>query len=62
MIYFTEFAASSLNLDFKAPIQVDTYDEELRVKEEINIKVLNLAAELGVEFAFPSTSVYIEKQ
>lgn len=62
MIYFTEFAASSLNLDFKAPIQVNTYDEELRIKEDINIKILNLASKLGVEFAFPSTSVYIEKQ
>ena len=61
MIYFTEFAASSLNLYFKAPIRVASFDEELQVKERINIKILQLAAELSVDFAFPSTSVYIEK-
>ena len=61
MIYFTEFAASSLNLYFKAPIRVASFDEELQVKERINIKILQLASELSVDFAFPSTSVYIEK-
>lgn len=61
LVKFTEFANSSLNILFRARIVVETYEEELSTKEDLNLSILRLAAEIGVDFAFPSTSVYIEK-
>ena len=61
-ISFTELAASSLNILFKVPLQISSFDEEIEIKQRINLSILKIAEDIGVEFAFPSTSVYIEKQ
>ncbi|MCB0705326.1 MAG: mechanosensitive ion channel family protein [Saprospiraceae bacterium] len=59
-IYLNEMADSSLNILFRAPIQVPDYSSELRVREEIYFGILELGEELNVSFAFPSRSLYIE--
>ncbi|MEO1712040.1 MAG: mechanosensitive ion channel family protein, partial [Bacteroidota bacterium] len=61
VVKFSQFADSSLNIMFRARILVQTYDEELQVKEDLNLAILRLATDMGIGFAFPSTSVYIEK-
>ena len=61
VVKFSQFADSSLNIMFRARILVQTYDEELQVKEDLNLSILRLATDMGIDFAFPSTSVYIEK-
>ncbi|MCB0640262.1 MAG: mechanosensitive ion channel family protein, partial [Phaeodactylibacter sp.] len=60
LVRFTELANSSLNIMFRCRIQTNDYDEELRVKQELNLGFLRLARAVGVSFAFPSTSVYVE--
>lgn len=59
-IFFRELADSSLNISMRVPILTNDYREELQVKEEIFLGVLRLAETLGVSFAFPSTSLYVE--
>ncbi len=60
-VRFVEFGASSLNIFVRAYIVVATYAEELEVKEEINMAILRWAQELGVNFAFPTTTVQVEQ-
>ena len=41
--------------------ELDDIQEELRAREAVNIEIFQLAEELGVSFAFPSQSLYIEQ-
>ncbi|MBR9923349.1 MAG: mechanosensitive ion channel family protein [Bacteroidetes bacterium] len=59
-IRLNEMADSSLNIMFRAPMQVADYAAELRVREEIYLAILRLGEALNVGFAFPSRSIYIE--
>ena len=42
-------------------LDVSGWSEELKTKEEILLAIIRLAEVLNINFAFPSTSVYIEK-
>lgn len=59
-VFLNDFAASSIDVFFRCYIEVLTYREELQVREEVLYKVLRLANGIGVSFAFPSTSLYVE--
>jgi MscS family membrane protein len=59
-IYLSQLADSSLNIFFRVPINTNDYNEDLKSKHEILLAVIRLAERLGVSFAFPSTSVYVE--
>ncbi len=60
-VHLTALADSSLNILFRVPLLVPDYASELKNKEEILLAIIRLAEQIGVEFAFPSTSVYVEK-
>lgn len=57
-VHLRTLDASSLNIMFRVYLQVDSYAEELKVKEEMLLGILRLADLLGVDFAFPSSTVY----
>lgn len=59
-VYFSDMAASSLNIIFRTPVEAADLATEWRIREELYFGVVRLAAELGINFAFPSTSVYLE--
>lgn len=59
-VHLNDFAASSIDILFRCYIEVLTFAEELQVREQVLFSVLRLAKELGVSFAFPSTSLYVE--
>ena len=59
-VHLSEMADSSINILFRAVLDVPDYATELKSKEELYLAILRLAEEKGVDFAFPSTSVYIE--
>ena len=61
-IHLHEMSSSSLDILFYTFLAVSTYTEELTARHEILIKLLKLAETLGVEFAFPSTSIYLEAE
>lgn len=60
-VRFHEFGPSSL--DIMVLFFVDTMDWStyLNVKEEVLYEIINIVKSNGAEFAYPSTSVYIEK-
>ncbi|MCH2044890.1 MAG: mechanosensitive ion channel family protein [Saprospiraceae bacterium] len=59
-IHLNGLAASSIDILFVVYFATDNYDDELVFKEEIIFSILRLAEALGVQMAYPSTSVYVE--
>ena len=55
-----DLGASSLDIMFRTWINTGSFAEEVKVREELIFSILRLAERLGVSFAFPSTSVYLE--
>ena len=60
-IHFKDFGASSLDILVYFFINVPDWHQELKVRQEIFLAFMTAAEEMGVNFAFPSTSLYIEK-
>ncbi|MDO4711148.1 MAG: mechanosensitive ion channel family protein [Peptostreptococcaceae bacterium] len=61
IVRLDEFAPSSLNILVQLYTDVISLEELKRVREEINFEVLDIVAKSGSRFAFPSTSVYMQK-
>ncbi len=59
---FYEFADSSLNIKVTYFVTTMDWNTFLDIKQEINFKIMQIVEENNSSFAFPSTSVYIEKQ
>ncbi|MEP5611877.1 MAG: mechanosensitive ion channel family protein [Cyclobacteriaceae bacterium] len=59
-IYFNDMAASSLNVLFYIFFEVPTWAEELKARHEVLLEVMNLAKELGINFAFPTQTLHVE--
>lgn len=61
-VYFTNFGGSALELFILYYTKTIEYKKYLMVKEDINLKIMHILDEVGIEVAFPSTSIYIEKE
>ena len=58
--HFTEFADSSLNFELVYYIDTRDYTVALNAQQNINLSIMKSFAERGIEFAFPSQTVYLE--
>ena len=62
LVNFSEFAESSLNISityFTNSVETAKY---LEVSERVNFAIMEIVAKSGTQMAFPTRSVYIEKQ
>lgn len=59
-VYLNDLSANSLDILFYIFFDVKNWSEELKARHEILLAALELASQLGVQFAYPSTSIYIE--
>ncbi len=59
-IYLNAMADSSLNVMFYIFFKVPSWSEELKARHEIIIQIIDLAKELGVNFAFPTQTLHME--
>ena len=59
-VYFTELGKSELKIIMNFFLQVNSWEDELKEKQNIFMAILKLAKEQGIKFAFPSRSLYIE--
>ncbi len=57
-VHVKEMAESSINVMFRAYLDVPGYADELAIKEELIYSIMELANKNGLEFAFPSRTVY----
>ncbi|MCK4806553.1 MAG: mechanosensitive ion channel family protein [Candidatus Aegiribacteria sp.] len=60
-VNFTGFGDSSLDVEMKYFIMTIDYRKWIDTKEDINLKTMQIVYDLGLDFAFPSTTVYLEK-
>jgi MscS family membrane protein len=55
-----ELGESSIDLEFSCYIDADTHGTEREIRHELFLAIVRAAADLGVEFAFPTRTVHIE--
>ena len=58
--HFTEFADSSLNFELAYYIDTRDYTVALNEQQAINLGIMEAFARKGIEFAFPSQTLYLE--
>jgi MscS family membrane protein len=61
MIYFDKFEDSSLSIFCYFFTTTTVWEEYLKAREDINLKIMKIIEDNEAEFAFPSQSIYIEK-
>lgn len=60
LVAFTDYAESSLNITVRYYVLSPSADITIKKRDEINMKILNLANGMDIGFAFPTRSLYIE--
>jgi MscS family membrane protein len=60
-IRFAGFGAYSLDLDIFCFISETDYAEYLAVAEDLNLRIMDIVAQAGTGFAFPSQTTYLER-
>ena len=61
IVRLTSFGDSSINILVSAYLLTNAYAEFLQMQNDLNLNIMDIMQADGVDFAFPSTSVYIEK-
>ena len=60
-VHFKEFADSSLNFEVVYYVDTNDYNVYMDVQEKINLEIKELIEKEGVDFAFPSRTIYTKK-
>ncbi|MBW2267157.1 MAG: mechanosensitive ion channel family protein [Deltaproteobacteria bacterium] len=60
-VRFVGFGSSSLDLDIFAYLRTCDYAEYLEIAEDLNLRIMDIVAEAGTGFAFPSSTTYLAK-
>jgi len=61
-VYFDQFDDSSLSLFFYLFTKTAVWEEYLKIREDINLKIIDIVERNGSGFAFPSQSIYFENE
>jgi len=61
IVRFSDFEESSLNIFIYCFTKTTKMDDFYAAKEELNLKIMELIEELGVEIAVPSRTIHFEK-
>ena len=59
-VYFTEFGDSALNIIIRCDVTSRDWRELLIEREQVNLAVMRIVADMGLSIAFPTQSIYIE--
>jgi len=60
MVYFRDFAASSLDIWIVYLTKDADFQRHMRVRQDINLALMRAVEAKGLSFAFPSQSIYLE--
>jgi MscS family membrane protein len=60
-VNFTELAAHALNIEVGSYIKAGNNDEATDIKEDLNLRIMDIVAKSGTGFAFPSQTIYLAK-
>ena len=62
LVYLDEFSDSSINILVYCFSKTTVWNEWLETKEDVMYKIMNILEKNSLEFAFPSLSLYQEKE
>ena len=62
LVYFNEFSDSSLNIMVYCFTKTTVWAEWLEYQQDVYLKMIEIVHHHGADFAYPSQSIYIEKQ
>ena len=62
LVSFEEFGDSSLNVMVMMYVDTTDYNEFMSVRQEVNFSIMEIVKKHGSDFAFPSTTVYMQKE
>lgn len=62
LVNFTDFGASSLDIMVYCFTSTTVWGEYLDAREDLCLKIMDTLEELGLEIAFPSTTVYLRQE
>ncbi len=62
LVYLDEFADSSVNILIYTFTKTTNWEEWLRIKEDVLLKIWEIVDRNGLEFAFPSESLYFDPE
>ena len=62
LVNFTDFGASSLDIMVYCFTTTTVWDQYLEAREDVCLKIMETLEDLGLEIAFPSTTVYLHKE
>jgi len=60
-VLFTGFGSSALDVRLIAYVQLPDWTAFMKEQQEIMLRVMDLVAEMGLSFAYPAQSIYIER-
>ncbi len=60
-VKFDEYGDSSLNIMILFFVKTNEWDVMMKVKEEVNFKIMEIVENNGTDFAFPTRTVHIQK-
>ena len=60
-VRFQEFGSSSLDIMILYFVDSPSWDDLIDAKEDINYKIMEIVKKHNSDFAFPSTTVYLQK-
>jgi MscS family membrane protein len=60
-VYLNQFAASSLDILLYLFLEAPDWSTELRERHRLFVDIIRLARRLGVEFAFPTQTVWLQR-
>lgn len=61
IVYLETLSSSSIDIKVSAYTKTNVYNKFLKIKEQVIIEAVQKFREEGIEFAFPSTTVYMAK-
>jgi MscS family membrane protein len=60
-VRFVRFGSSSLDIEIFAYVDATDFSEYLGIAEDLNLRIMDIVAESGTGFAFPSSTTYLAK-
>ena len=61
IVYLETLSASSIDIKVSAYTKTNNYNKYLKIKEQVLLEAIRRFREEGIEFAFPSTTIYMAK-
>ena len=58
---FINFGASSLDIEVYAYVQTRDWAEFLAIREDLLLRIMDIVAQSGTSFAFPSQTLYVAR-